>query len=91
MIIEIDAESKKWIEAKGKQLTVKTLDVKGCCAPGVQEVVAVPGKPQNLHQYKEYVVDNLAIYVQKQIVAKEKLALKLSGFSFLKSISVKLH
>jgi hypothetical protein len=91
MNVEFDAESKKWIESKGKQLTVKTIEVKGCCAPGVQEFVAVPGKPKTLNRYNELIVDNLSIYVQKNIRGKEKLTLKLSGFSFLKSISVKLQ
>jgi hypothetical protein len=91
MNVELDAESKKWIESKGKQLTVKTIEVKACCAPGVQELVAVPGKPKNLNRYNEFIVDNLSIYVQKNIRGKEKLTLKLSGFSFLKSISVKLQ
>lgn len=88
---EIDADSKKCIESKGKELTIKTIEVKGCCAPGVQEIVAIPGKPKTLNHYTEYIVDNLSIYVQKHIRGKEKLTLKLSGFSFLKSISAKLH
>lgn len=91
MNVELDAKSKKWIESKGKQLTVKTIEVKACCAPGVQELVAVPGKPKTLNRYNEFIVDNLSIYVQKNIRGKEKLTLKLSGFSFLKSISVKLQ
>jgi hypothetical protein len=91
MNVELDAESKKWIESKGKQLTVKTIEVKACCAPGVQELVAVPGKPKTLNRYNEFIVDNLSIYVQKNLRGKEKLTLKLSGFSFLKSISVKLQ
>ncbi|WP_066071336.1 CC/Se motif family (seleno)protein [Neobacillus soli] len=91
MNIEIDAGSKEWIESKGNQLTVKTLEVKACCAPGVQELVAVPGKPKTLNNYHEILIDNLSIYVQKNIRSKEKLILKLSGFSFLKSISAKLQ
>jgi hypothetical protein len=90
MNIEIDAKSKEWIAAKGNQLTVKTLEVKACCAPGVQELVAVPGKPKPISHYREYVIDNLSIYVQKTIREKEKLTLTLSGFSFLKSITAKL-
>ncbi|MBU8879647.1 Fe-S oxidoreductase [Bacillus sp. FJAT-29790] len=91
MKIEIDGESKKWIESKGKQLTVKTIEVKGCCAPGVQEIVAVPGKPKSLNHYNEFIVDNLSIYIQKQIRGKEKLTLKLSGIGFFKTISAKLY
>ncbi|MFZ7942707.1 MULTISPECIES: CC/Se motif family (seleno)protein [Bacillaceae] len=91
MIIEIDAGSKNWLESKGNQLTVKTIEVKACCAPGVQELVAVPGKPKTLDLYHEFMIDDLSIYVQKRIRDREKLILKLSGFSFLKSISAKVH
>ena len=91
MNVELDDAAKKWIESKGEQLTVKTIEVKACCAAGVQELLAVPGKPKDLERCYEYKVENLSIYVQKHIRGKEKLALKLSGFSFLKSISAKLQ
>jgi len=91
MHVELDHDSKKWIEAKGNELTVKMLEVKGCCAPGVQDVVAVPGKPKAIEQYNEMKVDNLLIYVQKNLCAKEKLTLTMSGTLFLKSISAKLQ
>lgn len=91
MHVEIDTESKKWIESKGSQLTVKILETKTCCAPGVQEVVAVPGKPKTTNHFTELKVDNLSIYVQKIICNKEKLTLKLTGISFLKSLSAKLQ
>ncbi len=91
MYVELDDTAKKWIESKGEQLTVKKIEVKACCAPGVQELLAVPGKPKDLERYHEFKVENLSIYVQKHIKGKEKLSLKLSGFSFLKSISAKLH
>lgn len=91
MNIELDIQSKQWIQSKGSQLTVKTLEVKTCCAPGVQELVAVPGKPKTLNQFNEVTIDNLSIYVQKSIRGKEKLILKLSGFGFFKSISAKLQ
>lgn len=91
MNVQLDSESKKWIESKGSQLTVKVMDVKACCAPDVQEVVAVPGKPKTLDRFKEFKVDNISIFVQKTICGKEQLSLKLSGISFLKSISAKVH
>ena len=91
MNVELDTESKQWIKSKGNQLTVKTLEVKACCAPGVQELVAVPGKPKTLNQFNEVIVDNISIYVQKSIRGKEKITLKLSGFSFLKYIYAKLQ
>jgi hypothetical protein len=91
MNVELDTESKQWIKSKGNQLTVKTLEVKACCAPGIQELVAVPGKPKTLNQFNEVIIDNLSTYVQKSIRGKEKLILKLTGFGFFKSISAKLQ
>lgn len=89
MVIEIDNESKKWIQAKGNQLTVKSLVVNGCCAPDIEGLVAIPGKPDKLDAFKEFQIDDQTIYVQRVITAKEKLILKMTGFSFLKSISAK--
>ncbi len=91
MEIEIDGEAKKWIGAKGAQLTVKRLGVDACCAPNVEEVVAVPGKPKSVDFYNPIKVDNLTIYVQKNLCRKERLILKLSGISFLKTISAKFQ
>lgn len=90
-MIEIDAESKKWIKAKGGQVTVKTVNINVCCAPGVQELVALPGKPKNLNHYNEVKVDHFLIYLHKNICHKEKLTLTLSGFSFLKTISAQIQ
>jgi hypothetical protein len=89
MKIEIEDQAKKWIESKGKHLTVKTVQVKGCCTVGVQELVAIPGKPKTLDRYNECKVDNLSIYIQKNIKIKDKITLKLSGIGFFKSIAVK--
>lgn len=91
MLVEIDDESKKWLEAKGSQLTIKLLEVDACCAPPVHEVVAIPGKPSTSADYNQLKVDNLSIYVQNKICNKEKLTLKLSGFSLFKTISAKLQ
>ncbi|MFO1441952.1 Fe-S oxidoreductase [Bacillus sp. Bva_UNVM-123] len=91
MQVEMDSASKMWIESKGRQLTVKILEVSSCCAPSVQEVVAVPGRPKTLHQFNELMIDNLSIYIQKTLYEHKKLSLTLSGFSFLKSISAKLQ
>lgn len=91
MDIEINDEAKKWIETKGAELTVKILQVDGCCAPNVQEVVAIPGKPKIFDDYHPLKIDNFTIYVQKNLLNKEKLTLKLSGISFLKTISAKVR
>lgn len=90
MLIDMDDKSKEWLESKGNVLTVKVIDVKACCAPGVQEVVAIPGKPKPQEGYHEFKIDHLSIYVQKMICQRNQLTLKLSGFSFLKSISAKV-
>ncbi len=91
MLIEMDFESKKWIESKGDQVTIKTLDINACCAPGIQELVAVPGKPKKLEDYHYFTFDHVAFYIHKSIYRKEKLILTLSGLPFLKSLSVKLQ
>ncbi|MCM3364417.1 CC/Se motif family (seleno)protein [Niallia sp. Sow4_A1] len=91
MHVEIDEESKKWIESKGNQLTVKMLEVDACCAPCVQELVAIPGEPKTFEQYKLLKIGNLTIYIQNFLYSKEKLTLKISGVSFLKSISAKIQ
>lgn len=89
--IEIDEASKQWIESKGNQLTVKMLEVDACCAPSVQELVAIPGEPKTFEQYKMLKIGNLTIYVQNYLSNKEKLTLKLSGVSFFKSMSAKIQ
>lgn len=91
MIIEMDDESKKWIASKGDQVTIKTLNVKACCAPGVQELVALPGKPKTLNHYYQITSDQVSFYIHKNVQKKRKLILTLSGIPFLKSLSVKLQ
>ena len=91
MIIEMDAESKKWIASKGNQLTIKILDVKACCAPGVQELIALPGKPKAVDQFHQITSDQIEFYIHKFVGGKGKLMITLSGPPFLKSLSVKLQ
>ncbi|WML52605.1 CC/Se motif family (seleno)protein [Neobacillus sp. PS3-12] len=91
MYIDIDTEAKNWIESKGQELTVKTLDINVCCAPNLKEIVAIPGKPKTFEQYNQIIADGLIIYVQKSLFNKSRLKLKLSGISFLKSISAVLE
>jgi hypothetical protein len=91
MYIDIDAEAKTWIESKGRELTVKTLNVNVCCAPNMKEIVAIPGKPKTFDQYNQIKAHGLIIYVQKSLFYKSRLKLKLSGISFLKSISAILE
>lgn len=91
MIIEMDDESKKWIASKGDQVTIKTLDVKACCGPGVLELVALPGKPKTLNHYSQITSDQVSFYIHKNVRKKGKVILTLSGIPFLKSLSVKLQ
>ena len=91
MIIELDNESKKWIASKGNQVTIKILDVKACCAPGVQELVALPGKPKTLDQYQQLISNQTEFYIHRNVRLKDKLVITLSGLPFLKSLSVKIQ
>ncbi|EIJ78089.1 hypothetical protein PB1_11034 [Bacillus methanolicus PB1] len=89
MNFEIDNEAKKWLKLKGKPLTVETVQVNGCCTVGVQDLIALLGKPKALDYYDEFNVDNLSIYIHKNIKVKDKMIIKLSGFGFLKTITAK--
>ena len=90
MIVEMDLEAKKWIKSKGSQVTVKILDIKTCCAPGVQELVALPGKPKTPVHYQQFTSENIIFFIHKSVGREGKLLLTLSGPPFLKSLSVKL-
>ena len=91
MIIEMDNESKQWIASKGNQVTIKILDVKACCAPGVQELIALPGKPKTLDQYQQFICNQTEFYIHKKVRIKNNLVITLSGLPFLKSLSVKIQ
>ncbi|AZV42950.1 CC/Se motif family (seleno)protein [Peribacillus asahii] len=90
MIFELDDKAKNWIESKGKHLTVNSVEVKGCCAVGVQDLLAIPKKPKGLNRYNEFKIDNLSLYIQKNIKVQDKISLKTSGIGFFKGISAKL-
>lgn len=90
MQIDFTEDAKQWIGTKGKEVTIKTIEVNGCCAPGVQELFAHFGKPKDLQNYEEYKEDNISIFVQKHL-SKQKLTVQLSGFSIFKTISAKLQ
>ncbi|MFB5284100.1 CC/Se motif family (seleno)protein [Peribacillus sp. Hz7] len=90
MIFKMDDRAKSWIESKGKHLTVNSVEVKGCCAVGIQDLLAIPKKPKDLNRYNEFKIDNLSIYIQKNIKVPDKISLKISGVGFFKGISAKL-
>lgn len=87
-MIKLDEKAKQFIEAKGRHLTINNIEVKGCCAPGVQDLLAIPKKPKNLDSYLHYSIDNLTIYVQKNIHLEYTLSLSVSGVGFFKGISI---
>jgi hypothetical protein len=88
--IELNEDVKDWIRSKGNVVTVKTIQVYSCCAPGVQELFTHLGKPKDMQNYNEFKDGNLSIFIQKHLTSKQKLSFQLSGFSFLKTISAKL-
>ncbi|WP_339173096.1 CC/Se motif family (seleno)protein [Solibacillus sp. FSL R5-0691] len=90
MQIELDATTKKWMQAKGKPVSVKTISVNACCAPPVQELMTHLGKPKDVHNYNEFQIDNLCVYVEKSLSHNEKMTLKLTGIGIFKMISAKL-
>lgn len=89
--IELKEDVKNWLQSKGNQVTVKTIEVNSCCAPGVQELFTHQGKPKNLQNYEEFKNEDLSIFVQKHLTSKQKLSLKLSGISIFKTISAKVY
>lgn len=53
MHIQLDEQTKNWIQSKGKPVSVKTLQINSCCAPPIQELTTYLGKPKDLHNYTE--------------------------------------
>lgn len=90
MQIELDANTKKWMQSRGKPVSVKTISVNACCAPPVQELMTHLGKPKDVHNYNEIKIDNLSVYVEKNLSLSEKMTLKLTGIGIFKMISAKL-
>ena len=90
MQIVLDTNTKKWMQSKGKPVAVKTISVNACCAPPVQELMTHLGKPKDVHNYKEIKIDDLSVYVEKNLSNNEKMTLKLTGIGIFKMISAKL-
>ena len=72
-------------------MTIKILDVKACCAPGVQELIALPGKPKTLNQYQQLISNQTEFYIHKNVRSNDKLVITLSGLPLLKSLSVRIQ
>ena len=90
MQIELDTNTKKWMQSKGKPVSVKTISVNACCAPPVQELMTHLGKPKDVHNYNEIKIDDLSVYVEKNLTNNAKMTLKLTGIGIFKMISAKL-
>lgn len=90
MNIDIEEKAKEWIKTKGKTLTIKTVQIKGCCVGGdVQELITILKKPSDVSRYNLFEVDSVSVYIEKNVFNREKILLKLSGFGLFKSISAK--
>lgn len=89
MQIQIDENTKNYIQSKGKPILVKTLQVSSCCAPPIQELMTYFSKPKDVHNYKELKLDNISIYIEKHLSLNEKMTLKLSGIGIFKTITAK--
>ena len=91
MHIQLDANTKSWIQSKGKPVTVKTMQVNSCCAPPIQDLMTHLGKPKDLYNYTEVEVDDLSIFVEKHLLLNEKMTLKLMGIGIFKTITARLY
>lgn len=90
MNIQLDEQTKNWLQAKNKPLVVKLLLVNSCCAPSVEEVTTQLGKPKDAQRYDEIEQDGVTIYVEKPITAYQNMTLKLKGIGLFKMVSVRL-
>ena len=86
--ININVDTKAFIEKKGKVLTVEMIKAAGCCGGGPIELTTKFEKPEMVERFHEVKIDEITIYVEKAIKAKDDtLTLKLSGLGFLKYVS----
>ena len=90
MQIQLDEHTKKWIQSKGKPISIKSLHVNSCCAPPIQEVTTYIGKPKDIHNYMEVTIDNILIFVERHLTQHEKITLKLTGIGIFKMIKAKV-
>ena len=84
----IDEKTKTWLRKKGGKLSVHKLKAKGCWGAGPVELFTQLGKPKEETGYHAFQIDDLTIYVQKNLKFKDdRLTLKLSGFSIFTFIA----
>lgn len=89
--IQFNEDVRNWIQSKGNQITVKTIEVNSCCAPGVQELFAYAGKPKDLHNFEEFKNGDITIFIQRSLTSNQTLSLSLTGIRFLRTISAKVQ
>ena len=90
MQLLIDEQTKSWLSAKGKPISVKALHISTCCAPPIQELTTYFSKPKDIDHYTELQINNCFIYIEKPLMLNEKITLKLAGFGVFKTISATL-
>ena len=91
MHIQLDENTKRWIQSKGKPVTVKGNQIRPCCVPSaIQELMTHLGKPKDFHNYTEVQIDDLSIFVDKHLFLNEKITLKLMGIGIFKTVTAKL-
>ena len=90
MHIQLDENTKSWIQSKDKPVTVKVNQIHSCCAPAIQDLMTYLGKPKDLHNYTEVEIDDLLIFVDKHLFLNDKITLKLMGIGIFKTVTAKL-
>ena len=90
MHIQLDENTKRWIQSKGKPVTVKVNQIRPCCVPAIQDLMTNLGKPKDLHNYTEVEIDDLLIFVDKHLFLNDKITLKLMGIGIFKTVTAKL-
>lgn len=90
MALLIDEQTKGFLTAKGKPLTIKLVEVNNCCAPTLQQLMTIANKPKDIQNYYETTIEQIPVYVQKPLNLDDEIELKVSGFGIFKSVSAKL-
>lgn len=87
MTINIDKDTKEWLQAKGKPICIQLLEVNGCCGPSVQELMTQTRTPKDMHNYSQCDVDGITFFLKKPLSPNDAIRLKRSGFGLFKLLS----
>lgn len=90
MTINIDKDTKEWLQAKGKPICIQLLEVNGCCGPSVQELMTQTRTPKDIHNYSQCDVDGITFFLKKPLSPNDAIRVKRSGFSVFKLLSATL-